>query len=108
MAPVLIAIGADWFYFFMFVGIDALLVFIFGVFQTKAEIFECRDNELLLSMPIKPISIVLSRVLSVIIWNYIESLIVFAPAVTVYAAFGGSLRGIIGGILLFFIILLTF
>ncbi|MBR2466386.1 MAG: hypothetical protein IKB38_05595 [Clostridia bacterium] len=104
MAPVLIAIGADWFYFLMFVGLDALLVFIFGVFQTKAEIFECRDNELLLSMPIKPISIVLSRVLSVIIWNYIESLIVFAPAVTVYAAFGGSLRGIIGGILLFFII----
>ncbi len=104
MAPALIAFGADWFYFLMFVGIDALLVFIFGVFQTKSEIFECRDNELLLSMPIKPISIVLSRVLSVIIWNYIESLIVFAPAVTVYAAFGGSLRGIIGGVLLFVII----
>ncbi len=99
-APALIAVGADWFYFLLFTGIAVTLVFVFGIFETKAEIFECKDNELLLSMPIKPISIVLSRVFSVIIWNYIEAAIVFIPAVVVYAVFGGAVKGIVGGIIL--------
>ncbi len=101
MAPTLIALCADWFYFLLFIGISVSLVFVLGIFETKSEIFECKDNELLLSMPIKPISIVLSRVFSVIIWNYIETAIIFVPAIIVYAVFGGMLKGIIGGILVF-------
>lgn len=97
----LILIGSDWFYFLTVIGIDFLIVFIFGVFATKAEIFECKDNELLLSMPIKPISIVLSRVFSVIIWNYIESFIIFLPAVIVYAVKGGAIEGIFGTLAVF-------
>ncbi len=104
LAPTLIALCADWFYFLLFIGIDVSLVFIFGIFATKSEIFECRDNELLLSMPIKPASIVLSRTFSVIIWNYIESAVVFVPAIIVYAVFGGMSKGIVGGILLFLFI----
>ena len=107
LAPALVAIGADWFYFLVFIGIDVSLVFIFGVFETKSEIFECRDNALLLSLPIKPRDIVISRVLSVIIWNYIESLVVFLPAIIVYACVGGSYLGVIGSsIVLLFLPLL--
>ena len=108
-APALISIGADWFYFLLFIGIDVSLVFIFGVFETKSEIFECRDNELLLSMPIKPRDIVISRVLSVIIWNYVESLVVFLPAIIVYGVMGGSYLGVIGSsvVLLFLPLLPT-
>ncbi len=100
IAPVLIAINADWFYFLLFIGIDVTLVFVFGVFETKSEIFECKDNELLLSMPIKPRDIVMSRIISVIIWNYIESALVFLPAIIVYAVYGGMIKGIIGAVIL--------
>lgn len=101
VAPVLIAAGADWFYFLMFIGIDMTLVFIFGIFSAKTEIFECKDNELLLSMPINPFSIVLSRVFTVIIFNYIESAFVFIPSLIVYAVCGGAIRGVIGGLTVF-------
>lgn len=101
IAPVLIAVGADWFYFLMFIGIDVTLVFIFGIFSTKSEIFECKDNELLLSMPINPFSIVLSRVFTVIIWNYIESALVLIPSLVVYAVFGGAIKGIFGALIVY-------
>ena len=97
-APALIAIGADWFYFLLFILVDLALVFILGIFTAKSEIFECKDNELLLSMPIRPRDIVLSRVLSVIIWNYLSSALFFLPAIIVYAIYGGSYLGIIGSL----------
>ena len=101
LAPTLIAVGADWFYFFIFIGIDVSLVFILGVFITKSEIFECRDNELLLSMPIRPRDIVAARLLTLVLWNYAESLLFFLPAVIVYGVMGGSYLGIIGSSVVF-------
>ena len=101
LAPTLIAIGADWFYFFIFTGIDVSLVFILGVFITRSEIFECRDNELLLSMPIRPRDIVAARLLTLVLWNYAESFLFFLPAVIVYGVMGGSYLGIIGSSVVF-------
>ena len=109
IAPTLIAAGADWFYFLLFICIDVTLVFILGVFTAKSEIFECKDNELLLSMPIRPRDIVISRILSVIIWNYLSTALFFIPAIIVYAVFGGSYLGVIGSsvVLLFLPLLPT-
>ena len=68
---VLIPIGASWLYFAIFFLVSFTLIFVLSIFETKSELFECKDNDLLLSMPIKPRDIVASRVLVVLIYNYI-------------------------------------
>ncbi len=100
MAPVLISAGLDWFYFSAFMIMAFAVVFIFSIFETKSELFECKDNELLLSMPIKPHDIVLSRMFTVLVYNYLETALVLLPAIAVYAGFGGSIKGIAGSVIM--------
>ncbi len=89
LGSVLIPMGASWLYFAMFSLVTVSFVFFFGVFETKAEIFEGKDNELLLSMPIKPSAIVGARLSMVMIYNYIESAVIMIPAAVVYAIYTG-------------------
>ena len=91
LAIVLIPAGLDSYYFAIFNLITLTMVFIFSIFETKSELFDCRDNELLLSMPIPPRDIVLSRALSVILLNVGETLIIMIPAIVMYLVFGGAL-----------------
>ena len=103
MAPVMISSGLDALYFSLFMIAGFTVVFLFSIFETKSELFECRDNELLLAMPIRPHEIVLARVITVMIYNYAEFAVVFLPATAVYLFCGGSALGGIGAI---FVILL--
>ncbi len=86
----LVPYGYDAAYFAIFNIIAFALIFILSIFETKSELFDCKDNELLLSMPIKPGYIVISRVLTVLLLNVGEALIVMVPAVIVYAVLGGN------------------
>ena len=99
MGRVLIPIGASWLYFSLFMLASLSVIFIFSIFETKSELFECKDNDLLLSMPIKPKDIVASRILVVLIYNYVEGLVVMLPCIIVYAIFSLDIVGIIGGFL---------
>ncbi len=101
MASVMIPAGLDSLYFALFMLVSFMLIFVFGIFETKSHLFDCKDNELLLSMPIKPEHIVLSRVFTLLVYNYLECALVMIPAIACYAAFGGSPLGIIGGIVVF-------
>ncbi len=103
-APVLVSLGLDAMYFGIFMLMGFSLVFIFGIFETKSELFDCKDNELLLSMPISPRDIVISRILTVLIYNYIEMAVVMLPAVIAYAVYGGSAVGVIGGIIAYLLL----
>jgi len=79
-----ISFGLDWVYFVL-VGVMAFIIgFIGSVFMTKAELFEARDNELLLSMPIRPVYILGGRLLMLWIVELVYSLLVFVPAGIVY------------------------
>ena len=98
-APLMISAGLDWFYFAMFTVVAFAMVFVLSIFETKSQLFECKDNELLLSMPIKPRDIVISRIFTVLIFNYFETLLVMLPAIICYIVFGGSVNGIIGSII---------
>ncbi|MBO4330442.1 MAG: hypothetical protein J5827_00025, partial [Oscillospiraceae bacterium] len=40
--------GLGWLYFAMFILVDLALMFVGSVFMTKAQLFEAKDNELLL------------------------------------------------------------
>ena len=91
-------------YFGLFMLIGFSMVFIFSIFETKAELFDCKDNELLLSMPISPGNIMLSRIATVLVYNYIEMALVMLPAIVVYGFMGGSPVGIIGGALAFLLL----
>ncbi len=99
-AALMIPLGLDWLYFALFMLIAFSLVFIFSIFETKSELFECKDNELLLSMPINPRHIVISRIFTVLIYNYVEEALVMIPCIVMYTVFGGSIKGIIGALLI--------
>lgn len=99
-AFLMISMGLDAMYFGLFTIIAFTVIFFLSIFETKSELFEGKDNELLLSMPIKPGDIVISRIFTVLILNYIVGAIVLLPALAAYTVFGGSFVGIFGGLLI--------
>lgn len=104
MGVLMIPAGLDWLYFAIFISIAFALIFIFSIFETKSELFECKDNELLLSMPISPRHIVLSRIFAVLVYNYAEEALVMLPCIICYAVFGGGVLGIVGLCIVFLLL----
>ncbi len=83
--------------FFALVSLIASALCLFGsVFATKTQIFESGDNELLLSMPIPPKYILISRIMILLIINYLLEAIVMLPGLAVYGIiFGYTVEGFI-------------
>ncbi len=98
LGSVLIPFGASWLYYAMFFIAAFSLIFIFSIFETKAELFDCKDNDLLLSMPIKPKDITLSRISIVLLYNYIEVFIIMLPCIIYYGIKSGDAVGVFGGL----------
>lgn len=79
-----------WFYFAL-VGLFAFgISFFFTAFTAKSELFEAKDNELLLSLPIRPRTILLSRMAILIGTEYLFSLLVMLPAGLAWFGNAGS------------------
>ncbi len=79
------AMGLDWLYFAMS-GTMALGFCILGsVFTTQNQLYDAKDNFLLLSMPIPPAKILLSRMLPLMALNLVFAGIVMLPAIAVYS-----------------------
>ena len=96
LGKALIPIGASWLYFSIFIIASVTVSFILSIFETKTELFECKDNELLLSMPINPRDIVLSRISVVLVYNYTVQAIVMLPCIVVYGIISHDIVGILG------------
>ena len=80
----LLQLGFDWLYFAL-LGLIATLLGVFGgVFNTFSGLYNARDNGLLLSMPIPPRYILLSRLGGVYIMGLIFSAVATVPAAIVY------------------------
>ena len=101
LAMVFIPFGADDIYFGLVSLASLSVLFVLSIFETKSEIFDCKDNELLLSMPIKSGDIIISRIASVMIYNYIIEAVIMIPAVVSYIIAGGSAIGMAGSALVF-------
>ena len=99
LGMLLIPAGAAGSYFGLFMIISLSVIFIFSIFETKAELFDCKDNELLLSLPISTGAIVISRIFTVLIYNYLIEAILIIPVCAVYLIFGGSILGVIGSLI---------
>lgn len=81
------ALGLDWLYFAM-AGLMALGIAILGsVFTTQNQLYDAKDNSLLLSMPIPPKYILLSRMLPLLAMNLLFTGLVIVPAAVVYAIY---------------------
>lgn len=79
---------------------------LFGsIFTTKTQMFESKDNELLLSMPIPPKYILISRILVLLIVNYLLEAIVMLPAMLAYGiTIGYTFIGFVFAVLVFALI----
>ncbi len=96
LAGVFVPADASWAYFAIFIIASVSVLFIFSIFETKSELFECKDNDLLLSMPIKPRDIVVSRIFVVLLYNYIIQAIIMIPCIIVYAIYSHDAVGTVG------------
>ena len=105
MAMVLVPLGHSELYFGIFTALSLAVIFFFSIFETKSELFECKDNALLLSLPIKPGHIIISRILVVLIYNYAIEAIIAVPALLSYYLCAGTGASAIFGTALVFIAL---
>jgi ABC-2 type transport system permease protein len=81
MAAPLYNLELGWF-FYALVGLMAAALGIFGsVFNTYASLYKAKDNDLLLSMPIKPSAILLSRMITTYIMCVLYEAVVFVPGI---------------------------
>lgn len=74
------AVGLGWLYMtFVFLA-TAMFMLIGTVFLAKSQLFEAKDNAILLPMPIPPSIVLLSRMLSLYLMNLIWGGVVLLPA----------------------------
>lgn len=83
--------GDTWAFYALAGGVGFLLALFLTLFYAQGVIFEAKDNELLLSMPIKPSAILASRVGSVYLMNMLLSLLMLCSAAYTVAARTGTL-----------------
>ena len=103
----LFAAGLDWLYFVL-MGILAILLGTFGsVFNTYSTLYLAKDNEMLLSMPIPPSKILITRMSLVYGMSLLYSGVVWLPAVVYAWIFGNlSAAAVVFDVLLVFLVAL--
>ena len=88
LAAVMIPSGLTWLYFVLMSILTVFLGVFGGVFNTYASLYLSKDNDLLLSMPIPPSAILLSRMISVYAISMLYSSVVYIPAVIAILVIG--------------------
>lgn len=103
LAEAMVPVGLDWLYF-AFMGLMALAMGVIGsVFNTYAGLYQAKDNDLLLSMPIPPARLLLVRMAGVYVMSLLYTAMVYLPAAVVYAlAVKASLRSMAASLLTLF------
>lgn len=74
------AAGLAWFYFALAALMGFALMVVGSVFMTKTQLYEAKDNELLLAMPVPPSAILASRMIMLWVFAALFGLVVAAPA----------------------------
>ena len=79
------AAGLDWLYFAMAGMMGMGFAVVGSVFTTQNQLYDAKDNGLLLAMPIPPGTILLSRMIPLLAMNLLFAGIVMLPATVVWA-----------------------
>ncbi len=80
----LVSAGLDWLYFALTGTMAVALSVVGSVFAAQTQLFEAKDNELLLSMPIPPSYILGSRMAALYGQSFLFSAVVLLPSLAVY------------------------
>lgn len=100
------AMGLGTIYFALAALMAFALMFVGSVFSAKAQLYEATDNDLLLSMPVKPGEVLLSRMLLLLVMNLLFDLIVAGPAMVAwFRAAGFSLGSFLCSFAVLFVLL---
>ena len=83
------ALGYGAIYFALAAIMSFCLMFIGSVFTSKTQLYEATDNDLLLSMPVRPGDVLLSRLLTLLLMDLGFGLIVSGPAIYAWAEAAG-------------------
>ena len=78
-------VGMDWLYFAVISMIALVLGVFSGAFTTNSAVYQAKDNDLLLSMPIPTTYVLTARLLGVYLQGLLFTAIVQLPAIVVYA-----------------------
>lgn len=101
----LVESGLTWVYFAMMGLIAVTFSIIGGIFTTKAKLYEAKDNDFLLSMPIPARTVLFVRMVSLYLFSLFFSSVVFLPAIARYATLAKpSVSVIIGQIAINFLL----
>lgn len=101
----LFSIGYGWLYFAILGGIGLVYGVIGSVFNTYSGLYVAKDNDLLLSMPIPPRTIVAARTAGVYLMALLYSASVTLPAAVVYFVLvPQTALSVVGAILMIFIV----
>ena len=82
----LLEMGLGWLYFAVMSAMALALGVVGSVFQAQSQLFEARDNESLLAMPIPPSRILGARLLALYLQSLVFSALVLVPTALAYAA----------------------
>lgn len=69
--------------------VSVLLGFFFSLFAAQGVVFGAKDNDLMLSLPISPFQLMLSRTLALYLENLVSTVFVLLPAGVIYLWYGG-------------------
>lgn len=95
----LVSAGFGWVYFAFIATIATGFGIIGGVFMAKTQLYEAKDNDFLLSMPIPAWAILFSRMIGLYLLTFAFETLVFAPAVIkYYTVVGVSVTALLGGV----------
>lgn len=81
----------EWIPISLAMGTAMFLCFIGSVFTAQQQIYESKDNQMLISMPIKPGQILLSRIFAIAIFNMIYALPFFTGSAIGYCIYSVSI-----------------
>ena len=103
----LVSAGRGWLYFAVMSRV-ALVMGVFGsVVNTYSSLYQAKDNDFLLSLPIPVSHILWVRLFGVLFWGFFYELLVFVPAVVVYfMTVSFSAAALIAQIILLFVLAL--
>ena len=87
LMPVLHMAGLEWFLFVIMGGLAVFLGIIGSAFSTYSGLYQAKDNEALLSMPIPPSMILFVRMLGVFLTSLLYSGVVTIPSIVAYYCF---------------------
>lgn len=95
--------GYDSLYFALAALMALALIILGSVFTTKVQLYDAKDNELLLALPIPPKYILASRMIMLLIYNLFFEAMVVGPAGVIYCMHA---QVSVGGVICFLILFL--